>query len=326
MFDVTTGVPASAYDASSWTARLLFPGAAGEHHQVAIVGLRQLRDATARLKDDVTGSETGLCVLMANALLLTPLTVLAFFYPVAALVACVAAFVASGALLLCVRGSQADRPSPVAQEADAPNPEAAATYVRGAAAGMLAILAVAGSAAASGTADIASYRITGAEVTIVCPLTVGGSFEAKTREVRGDVGTRADQPGAIEGALHVNLQSLETGIGVRDRHMRENYLEVQKGPDFATATLEQIRVERLQGSTTLKGVLSLHGEKREISGTAEIKEQDGRLRVQAQFPVKVSEFAIPKPSYLGVGVRDEVQVKVNLTVMAGPVAQTASAR
>jgi polyisoprenoid-binding protein YceI len=194
------------------------------------------------------------------------------------------------------------------------------------AAGLLSALAVTGTARANGKAEISNYRVAGAEVTIVCPLTVGGSFEAKTKDVRGEVVTRADQPGAIEGALHVNLQSLETGINVRDRHMRENYLEVQKGPDFATATLEQIRVERLQGTTTLKGVLSLHGQKREISGTAEIKEQDGRIRVQAQFPVKVSEFEIPKPSYLGVGVRDEVQVKVNLTVLPGAVAQTASLR
>ena len=32
--------------------------------------------------------------------------------------------------------------------------------------------------------------------------------------------------------------------------------------------------------------------------------------VDAEFPVKVSAFQIPKPTYLGVGVRDEIQVKV----------------
>ena len=190
---------------------------------------------------------------------------------------------------------------------------------------LLALLALAGTLDAAGDTP-SRYRVADAEVTIVCPLTVGGSFEAKSNDVRGEVAARADQPGALDGALHVNLQTLVTGIGLRDRHMRENYLEVQKGPEYATAVLEQIRVERLEGTTTLKGVLLLHGQRREVSGTAEMKEQDGRIRVQAQFPLRVSDFEIPKPSYLGVGVRDEIQIKVTMTVMPGAVTQTASAR
>jgi polyisoprenoid-binding protein YceI len=172
--------------------------------------------------------------------------------------------------------------------------------------------------------DDVSYRISSAEVVIVCPLTVGGSFEARTKDLRGDVTLPAGRQGALEGALQVNLQTLETGIGLRDRHMRENYLEVQKGPEYATAVLEQIRVERLDGKTTMKATLLLHGQRREITGTAELKQQDGRVKVQAEFPVTVADFQIPKPSYLGVGVRDVVQVKVSLT--AAPAATLTASR
>jgi polyisoprenoid-binding protein YceI len=177
-------------------------------------------------------------------------------------------------------------------------------------------------------ADGVSYRVTSAEVVIICPLTVGGSFEVRTKEVGGQIAAAPGQPGSVVGALHVDLQTLETGIGIRDRHMRENYLEVQKGPAFAVATLEDIRLERLDGKSSLKATLLLHGERKEVSGMAELKQQDGRVRVQAQFPIRVSEFAIPKPSYLGVGVRDEIQVKVTMTVTPGPaaVAQTAAVR
>ncbi len=160
---------------------------------------------------------------------------------------------------------------------------------------------------------VASYRIAKAEVVIVCPLTIGGSFEAKTTTMSGELESRPE--GAINGSLHVDLQMLDTGIGLRTRHMREKYLEVQKGPEFATATLEDIRVERLDGKTAIKGMLRLHGIRREVTGTAEIRQADGGARVEAQFPVRVSEFDIPKPSYLGVGVRDEVQVKVSMTVL-----------
>lgn len=170
--------------------------------------------------------------------------------------------------------------------------------------------------------DIVGYRVDKAEVVIVCPLTVGGSFEAKTTAMSGEIGARAGEP--IIGAIQVNLATLDTGIGLRDRHMRENYLEVQKGPEYATATLEDIRVEKLDGKTVMKAMLRLHGQRREVTGTAEIRHENGRARVIAQFPVKVTDFQIAKPSYLGVGVREEIQVKVTMT--ASPTSNVAARR
>jgi hypothetical protein len=175
------------------------------------------------------------------------------------------------------------------------------------------------------TADATDrYQVSNAEVVVVCPLTVGGSFEARTKGILGDVAASPDQR-AVIGALRVNLQTLETGIGIRDRHMRNNYLEVQKGPEYAQATIENIRIEKLEGKTSFTGTLLLHGQRRNIAGTAELKSQRGGIRVQAQFPIRVSEFAIDEPTYLGVGVRDEIQVKVTMTVTPAPM-QTASAR
>jgi polyisoprenoid-binding protein YceI len=188
-------------------------------------------------------------------------------------------------------------------------------------------MALATAAALAGTARATEkYRVSGAEVVIICPLTVGGSFEARTKHVSGEIGPATEQPGAMSGALQVNLQTLQTGIGMRDRHMRENYLEVQKGPEFAVATFEHLRIERLEGKTSFRGTLLLHGQRKEVTGTAELRQQDGRISVQAQFPLRVSEFLISAPSYLGVGVRDEVHVKVTMTVVTGPATLSASAR
>jgi len=159
-----------------------------------------------------------------------------------------------------------------------------------------------------------AYKVSGADVVVVCPLTVGGSFEARTKSVSGEVAASAAEPGSVTGAVRVDLQTLETGIAVRDRHMRENYLEVERGPEFAVATFDQIRVEKLDGKSTFKGTLLLHGQRQEVTGTADVQQRDGRIRVQAQFPIKVSSFQIPKPTYLGVGVKDEIQIKVVLTV------------
>ena len=188
----------------------------------------------------------------------------------------------------------------------------------------IGVFAIVLSTVAAAPADAAdAYKVSSGEVTVMCPLTVGGSFEAKTKNLSGDVTPASDEQGAVRGALKVELQTLETGISVRDRHMKNNYLEVEKGPEFSSATIDDIRVEKLEGKTVFTGVLSLHGQKRKVTGAAELQQKDGKVRVQAQFSVKVSEFEIPAPTYLGVGVRDEIQVKVSLlAVRTGGVAAT----
>jgi polyisoprenoid-binding protein YceI len=173
--------------------------------------------------------------------------------------------------------------------------------------GVAGVVMIAAAAAAGDT-----LHVKGGDVAVTCPLTVGGSFEAKTDVVTGEV-TVANPDEPLDGALLVDLQSLETGIGLRDRHMKSNYLEVERGAEYAAARLEEIRIERLSGKTTFRGLLTLHGERREVTGTAEIKPTASGYRVDANFPVRMSEFRIPDATYLGVGVKNEVQVRVNFT-------------
>jgi polyisoprenoid-binding protein YceI len=172
------------------------------------------------------------------------------------------------------------------------------------------------SSVASVRATGITYRITKALVSVVCPLTVGGSIEARTSAVVGDL-TLAGGSRAVTGAVQVDLATLETGIGLRDRHMKDIYLEIRRGDTFATARLEEIRIERAEGRTLFEGTFSLHGERRPISGVADLQAQrDGGVRVRARFPISLAAFGIQSPRYLGVGVQDEVQVQVALT--AGP--------
>ena len=168
------------------------------------------------------------------------------------------------------------------------------------------------------------YRVSRAQIVVVCPLTVGGGFEAKSQSVSGEVAVGRESTGPITGSLSVDLRTLKTGIGMRDKHMLDNYLEVDNGPDFEKATIENIQIEKLDGKTTFNGTLVLHGERRPITGSATLERRDGGYTVQAEFPVRVSEYKIPKPTYLGVGVQDEIRIKVALTVQ--PAATTVAAR
>jgi polyisoprenoid-binding protein YceI len=179
-------------------------------------------------------------------------------------------------------------------------------------------------ATASATRAQDTYHVTGGKIVVACSLTIGGTFEATTKSLSGElnvppaaVASISDAAVAIQGTLHVDFQTLETGIGLRDRHMRQEYLQVDRGEDFSTTTFTDLRIVKLEGKTTFEGTLKLHGQSKHVSGTAELQRRDGSVRVQARFPLRISEFQIPSPTYLGVGVRDEIHVSVALTAVPG---------
>jgi len=186
---------------------------------------------------------------------------------------------------------------------------------------LLAAVAMAAVLVPSAARADEALRVTNAEVTVTCPLTIGGSFEAKTTAMSGSV--TPDSNGAVKGTFVVELIKLETGISLRDRHLRNNYLEVQKGADFAVAKFENIKIQKLSGKTTFSGTLTLHGQQRDIAGTAELQQDGKSYKVDASFPLKISAFQIPEPTYLGVGVSDDISIHVVMT--ASPAAARATA-
>ena len=166
----------------------------------------------------------------------------------------------------------------------------------------------------SAGAQSTAWRITSGELVVLCPLTVGGSFEARTSSVSGQLAVDTAQPSRLTGEIAVDLKTLDTGISLRNTHMRENYLEVGKGEGFERAVLSEIVVKgdaaTVTGATTFTATLLVHGTRKPVSGQARITRAGADVRVEASFPVNLPDFGIPEPRYLGVGVKDQVQVKV----------------
>jgi polyisoprenoid-binding protein YceI len=190
---------------------------------------------------------------------------------------------------------------------------------------MTAVLALQVALSAPGAfADDTAWRVVRGDVRVVCPLTVGGSFEAKTDAIRGTV-TLGAPAAALGGEISVDLGTLDSGIGLRNEHLRSKYLEVGRGPGFDRAVLSEIRLgdgdpRGALGKTHFSGAFLLHGTKKPVAGPATVRQEGKTVRVEATFPVTVSEFGIEKPQYLGVGVKDQVNVTVSLVAepSAGP--------
>ena len=113
------------------------------------------------------------------------------------------------------------------------------------------------------------------------------------------------------------IAPIDTGIGLRDRHLRE-MLEAEKFPD---AILRVPRSEltfpkdREPADGTAKGDLTLHGQSRpvEVHYHAELS-ADGMTKVRGSIQLDLRNFGIKSPSYLGVTVAPQVEVDAELAV------------
>ena len=60
------------------------------------------------------------------------------------------------------------------------------------------------------------FTIVAANVSVLCPLTIGVDVEAKTTALTGEVTPATG--GVVTGTFAVDLMKLQTGIPLRDRH------------------------------------------------------------------------------------------------------------
>ncbi len=166
-----------------------------------------------------------------------------------------------------------------------------------------------------------SWNLTSGNVRVRCRLTVGGSFDAATSAISGTL-RQTGPEASYAGTLRVDLVPLDTGIELRNNHLRETYLEVARGERFRHAALTGIELavplppDAARHKTPFSGTLSLHGVERAIAGKAELSRRDGQLHVQAAFSLSLKVFDIPPPRYLGVGVRDEVGILVTFDAVS----------
>lgn len=183
----------------------------------------------------------------------------------------------------------------------------------------LALLpALSGLAGAQPAAGTASWSVAAGDVRVRCRMTVGGSFDAVTSDVSGTLRPAAPDTGSYRGELRVGLATVDTGIELRNEHLRNGYLELDRGPEFRHAVLSGIALDEPppdrpgRHETRFSGTLTLHGVRRAVEGDAELRSRNGRLHVEAAFSLSLDEFDIPPPRYLGIGVRDTIEVTVRL--------------
>ena len=102
-------------------------------------------------------------------------------------------------------------------------------------------------ASSSVGAEAPSWRIERGDVQILVPLRPGGAFTATTSSLSGTLTLDQAKPARLTGEISMDLATIDTGIALRNQHLRDNYLEVAKGKGFDKAVLSEIQLKDADG-------------------------------------------------------------------------------
>jgi polyisoprenoid-binding protein YceI len=176
------------------------------------------------------------------------------------------------------------------------------------------------SAAAPVTVKVADGNTSFLASTNIPAVTVHG----KSKELTGFATLQHQHAGLVLEELQARLsvQSLSTGMGLRDRHMRELVFTADgKAPDLV------FRAERTECtphagafSCSVRGDLSIRGTAKPFDAVLKVREEgSGRFHAVGEGSVRLKDYGIDPPSQFGVRVKDEIQLKFEFTATAGTV-------
>ncbi len=114
----------------------------------------------------------------------------------------------------------------------------------------------------------------------------------------------------------VPLKTLETGIALRDKHMKERYLEVDRYPQAVLMVpWSAVRLPEpgRAHSQVVTGTLTLHGQSREVQVRCDLKHNGDRYEVRSQVPINMKDFGIETPRYMGLSVKPDIETVVTFS-------------
>ncbi|OGG54797.1 MAG: hypothetical protein A3F84_21800 [Candidatus Handelsmanbacteria bacterium RIFCSPLOWO2_12_FULL_64_10] len=150
-----------------------------------------------------------------------------------------------------------------------------------------------------------------------------------TNQVVGEIQVDPDNITASpKVSFEVDLASIDTGIQLRNQHMREQYLNTAKYPKitFALDRVDKASQSKLAGGQVIDidgvGTFTLHGVTRQEpvhvratylkeSADTRLKMPGNLLRVAASFNLKLSDYKIPIPQMVILKLDENIKVDVD---------------
>ena len=117
--------------------------------------------------------------------------------------------------------------------------------------------------------------------------------------------------------LEVELNGLDTGVGLRNRHMRRNYLETDKHP-YATYTATIASAEQSSDGgyrVHTRGTFAVHGVERPMDIPCDLSADENGYRVECVFQVLLGDHNIKIPSLMFMKLSETIQLELDFYVI-----------
>ena len=136
-------------------------------------------------------------------------------------------------------------------------------------------------------------------------------IEATNRSVTAVLDSKS---GNIQFA--VLMKGFEFPKALMQEHFNENYIQSDKYPraEFKGQVVNNSEIDYSKDGeyvAKVKGILSIHGESKEIETNGKIVVNAGKLTTDAKFNIKVSDYNISIPNLVKDKISNTVQVNVN---------------
>jgi len=147
-------------------------------------------------------------------------------------------------------------------------------------------------------------------------------FEGITKNIDGYIYWQGDDlVNKSELYFEVDLNTVDTGIGLRNRHMRENYLHTDNYPKthFTGKLITAKKIKDDQYEVEAEGEFYVHGVKKEKKVSGQLQKIDGdRYQISAKFTVPLSEHNIEVPSIMFYKIDENMELNVVFFVKKAP--------
>lgn len=139
-----------------------------------------------------------------------------------------------------------------------------------------------------------------ANVGVDVTLSPAGSFKAETDKVQGFAYKTAN--GFAAENVVIDMKTLRTGVSLRDKHTKDHLKVAQ----FPQAKL----VKAVGANGKGEAIVEIMGQKKKVKGTYKVEGN----KLKAQFPMHLPDLQITGIRYMGVGVKEDVMINIELPI------------
>jgi len=145
-----------------------------------------------------------------------------------------------------------------------------------------------------------------------------GGFTGVVHDVTATV-TVKERDGGFSGDVEarIDARTIATGIGVRDRQMRADFLETNRYPSitFRGTVAPAERPGGLPFRAILKGRLTIKATSRDVEIPVRVTALKDAYLADGQLTVKMSDFKIPIPRFLVFVAEDPVTITLKVRLV-----------